>query len=73
MLHVYGNKIIYVMTYGLIGKTLGHSFSRQFFTDKFSQEGIDGEYLNFELPEIDVFPTLFDGRDIRGLVHHALA
>lgn len=55
------------MTYGLIGKTLGHSFSRQFFTDKFSQEGIDGEYLNFELPEIDVFPTLFDGRDIRGL------
>ena len=55
------------MTYGLIGKTLGHSFSRQFFTDKFQREGLDAEYLNFELPQIDLFPSVFEGRDVRGL------
>lgn len=54
-------------TYGLIGKTLGHSFSRQFFTDKFSREGTDGEYLNFELADISDFPTVFNGKEIGGL------
>lgn len=37
--------------YGLIGYPLGHSFSRKFFTDKFLSEGIDAEYLNFEIPD----------------------
>ncbi len=37
--------------YGLIGFPLGHSFSRRFFTEKFRREGIDAEYLNFEIPE----------------------
>lgn len=38
--------------YGLIGLTLGHSFSRNFFTEKFQREGIDAQYLNFEIPDI---------------------
>lgn len=38
--------------YGLIGLTLGHSFSRNFFIKKFQQEGIDAQYLNFEIPDI---------------------
>lgn len=38
--------------YGLIGRKLGHSFSAAFFTEKFSREGIDAEYRNFELPDI---------------------
>lgn len=38
-------------TYGLLGYPLGHSFSRKFFTEKFSNEGIDAEYLNFEIPD----------------------
>ncbi len=37
--------------YGLIGYPLGHSFSKQFFTDKFAAEGIAAEYRNFEIPE----------------------
>ena len=37
--------------YGLIGFPLGHSFSRRFFTEKFMREGIDAEYLNFEIPD----------------------
>ena len=35
--------------YGLIGRKLGHSFSQGFFTEKFSREGIDAEYCNFEI------------------------
>ena len=54
-------------TYGLIGKTLGHSFSRQFFTDKFTREETDAEYLNFELADIAGFPTVFNGKEIGGL------
>lgn len=38
--------------FGLIGFPLSHSFSRKFFTDKFSDEGTDAEYLNFELENI---------------------
>lgn len=40
-------------TYGLIGYPLGHSFSKGYFTDFFSREGINAEYKNFELPQID--------------------
>lgn len=38
--------------YGLIGYPLIHSFSRQFFTEKFRREGIDAQYLNFEMPSV---------------------
>ena len=38
--------------FGLIGYPLSHSFSRKFFTEKFLEEGIDAEYLNFELENI---------------------
>ncbi len=45
-------------TYGLIGYPLGHSFSRKFFTEKFEQEDIDAQYLNFEIPSIEEFPNI---------------
>lgn len=45
-------------TYGLIGYPLGHSFSRKFFTEKFEKEGIDAQYLNFEIPSIEEFPEI---------------
>jgi len=38
--------------FGLIGFPLSHSFSKKFFTDKFSNEAIDAEYINFELENI---------------------
>lgn len=38
--------------YGLIGFPLGHSFSAEFFAQKFSREGIDASYRNFELEDI---------------------
>lgn len=40
--------------YGLLGKTLKHSFSKIFFTEKFAQEGLsDCRYENFELAQIE--------------------
>ena len=47
------NDSISTHTYGLIGYPLGHSFSKGYFTDFFSREGINAEYKNFELPQID--------------------
>ncbi|HET7897858.1 MAG TPA: shikimate dehydrogenase [Flavisolibacter sp.] len=45
--------------YGLIGRTLKHSFSQNFFTKKFEENGItDCVYQNFELATIDEFPQL---------------
>jgi shikimate dehydrogenase len=44
--------------YGLIGKQLGHSFSKRFFEDKFLREGIDAQYLNFEIQSIQDFQQL---------------
>lgn len=45
-------------TYGLIGKSLSHSFSPQYFADKFAQLDIDAQYLKFELDDLAVFPYL---------------
>jgi shikimate dehydrogenase len=42
-----------VQRYGLIGRALGHSFSQEFFTQKFRREGlVDHRYELFELPQV---------------------
>ena len=46
--------------YGLLGYPLGHSFSRAFFNNKFADEGIDAEYINFEQPDVAALPTLIE-------------
>lgn len=44
--------------YGLIGKSLAHSFSKKFFEAKFERESIDANYVNIELSELDTFNSL---------------
>ena len=39
--------------YGLIGHPLKHSYSRDFFTEKFEYEGLDCRYQNFDLKTIE--------------------
>lgn len=57
-----------MITYGLIGKVLGHSFSKDFFREKFSNEHIDAQYLNYEIPSIQDFPAIVrDNQTICGL------
>lgn len=54
--------------FGLIGYPLSHSFSRKFFTEKFSAEGIDADYLNFELENIEQLPHIIASHpDLSGL------
>lgn len=54
--------------YGLVGFPLGHSFSRGFFTEKFAREGIDAEYVNFEIPDASMLlDVIRDNPELRGL------
>lgn len=55
--------------YGLIGRPLKHSFSQNYFTDKFQRENIrDCRYENFELETIDQLPTILKAHaGLRGL------
>ena len=47
--------------YGLIGRSLGHSFSQRYFREKFAREAIANvDYRNFELDSIAEFPRLFE-------------
>ena len=47
--------------YGLIGYPLKHSFSRNYFNEKFASENIDAEYVNFEIEDITAFKRIIDG------------
>ena len=54
--------------FGLIGYPLGHSFSKNFFNQKFQSENIDAEYVNFEIPTINELPNiLLSNPDLKGL------
>lgn len=47
--------------FGLIGKNISYSFSRGYFTKKFSEMGLENHsYENFDLEHIDKFKGLLD-------------
>jgi shikimate dehydrogenase len=51
--------------FGLIGKKLEHSFSKKYFTKKFSELDLDAVYQNYELANITEIVDIFK---IEGLV-----
>ncbi len=53
--------------FGLVGKTLGHSFSKQYFEEKFQREGLNYKFENFELSEISEIQNVFSIPDLKGL------
>ena len=55
--------------YGLIGRSLKHSFSQRYFTDKFTREGRAADrYELFEMATIAEFPSLLkEAPGLRGL------
>ena len=54
--------------YGLIGYPLGHSFSKSYFNEKFENEGINAEYINFEIPTLDSLPEILaSNTELKGL------
>ncbi len=60
--------------YGLIGYPLRHSFSIGYFNEKFKSEGIDAEYVNFEIPSINNFMEVIEEKPqfMRTQCHHSL-
>ena len=57
-----------MIKFGIIGFPLGHSFSRGFFTEKFAREGIDAQYLNFEIPDVAMLKDILrENPELRGL------
>ena len=55
-------------TFGLIGKTLSHTFSERYFNEKFHKKDLnDVVYKNFELKSIADFPRLIADKKLSGL------
>ena len=46
--------------YGIIGFPLGQSASPAFFNNKFANEGIDAEYIPFEIESIEQLPGIIE-------------
>jgi shikimate dehydrogenase len=53
--------------YGLIGYPLSHSWSPNYFNQKFAREGVHAEYRLFPLKAIADFPNLLKQQNLTGL------
>jgi len=55
--------------FGLIGKDISYSFSKKYFTEKFTQDVFnDYVYENFDIPTIEEFPNILKKNpDLKGL------
>lgn len=56
------------MYFGLIGKSLSHSFSKSYLEEKFIKEGKEGfQYSNFDLENLDNFIQIITENHLSGL------
>ena len=46
--------------YGLLGKSLSHSFSKNFFTKYFAENKINAAYSNFEIAQIQEVKSILE-------------
>lgn len=55
--------------YGLVGRQIGHSFSRNYFTERFKKDELTHyDYVNFDLADISEFPEIIHNNpDLAGL------
>jgi len=53
--------------FGLLGKDIGYSFSRNYFSNKFRAENLQHEYVNFDLENLSTFKSLLKRDDIYGM------
>lgn len=55
--------------YGLIGKNISYSFSKKYFTEKFTWGNLeDCSYVNFDMESIEEFPNIIaNNPDLKGL------
>lgn len=56
------------MNFGLLGKSLSHSFSKSYFEDKFKKENLTGfTYSNFDVENLDSLHQIIKDNTIKGL------
>jgi shikimate dehydrogenase len=53
--------------FGLLGKEIGYSFSRDYFSNKFSVKNLKYKYVNFDLENLSTFKNLLSRKDISGM------
>lgn len=53
--------------YGLLGRNIGYSFSKGYFSEKFEKEDLDSEYNNFDLTEIKEIVEVVKNPQVQGL------
>ena len=54
--------------YGLLGYPLVHSFSQNYFNQKFESENIDAKYINFEIPDVGMLmEVVAENENLNGL------
>lgn len=57
-----------VSKFGLIGKNIGYSFSKKFFSEKFETKNLPHTYENFDIPSIKDFQQIIaETNDLKGL------
>lgn len=57
-----------MINYGLVGRSLSHSFSKTYFEKKFKELGLtDRSYQNFELETIEQFKNVLATENLKGL------
>ncbi len=53
--------------YGLLGRKLGHSFSKEYFTDKFAKLNLNDSYVNIELDDVsEIVSFVKENKDLKG-------
>ena len=53
--------------YGLLGKSLSHSFSKSFFNEKFQKEQINATYSNYELSDLSNLRSTIEKHSLKGM------
>ena len=53
--------------FGLIGKTLVHSFSKKYFTEKFEREAVDANYELYSMANVDSLRQFVQEHSLCGL------
>lgn len=57
----------FMKKYGIIGKSLSHSFSPKYFNAKFRKESLDATFEAYELEDIEQFSSLIELNSLQGL------
>ncbi len=54
--------------FGLLGKNIAYSFSRGYFSEKFTKLNLSHRYVNFDISQIEEFNTVIaDNKNLKGL------